>query len=60
MTRLTRLVSSVFILLFGAASLAAAQTATGSIAGRVTYSELQRPIANVQVVLVGTTIGTRT
>lgn len=60
MTRLTRLVSSVLILLFGAAPLAAAQTATGSIAGRVTYSELQRPIENVQVVLVGTTIGTRT
>src|ERR1035437_3458802 len=54
MIRLTRLVSSVLILLFGAAPLTAAQTATGSIAGRVTDSERPCPDAHALVVLVGT------
>jgi TonB-dependent starch-binding outer membrane protein SusC len=58
MSRLARLVS--LALLVGAAPVAVAQTVTGTITGHVTDTDLHRPVANAQVVLVGTTIGTRT
>jgi TonB-linked SusC/RagA family outer membrane protein len=60
MTPLSRFLSSTLILLFAAGSVAAAQGGTGTIAGRVTDSELHRPIANAQVVIVGTALGART
>jgi TonB-linked SusC/RagA family outer membrane protein len=60
MTRLTRLFSSTLVLFVAAAPVAVAQGGTGTVAGHVTDSELNRPIANAQVVLVGTTIGART
>lgn len=58
MTRLSRFLSTTFILL-AAARLAGAQ-ATGTVVGHVTDAQLRRPIADAQVVLVGTTIGART
>ncbi len=59
MTPLSRLLSASLILLTAAAT-AAAQSPTGTVTGHVTDADLRRPIANAQVVLVGTTLGART